>query len=307
MARQLGKATRAWKGFPVLYILICFFGIPLLLLGLSSMFTTKKTAQVAVASIIVVLLFAGLVAFSFWWARRGGKEKVGAYFARRQLRVHALETLPYDMAWCQRRIKEMQNSTGISAASVGAVTSESKDVYANVATEIKHVMTTVKRLIDHLGLEKESDPEGLGRFYNKEKEPMPDVDMSGKKMWTITIVCLGAVCLALYSWGVAALFITGSVATVAMAGWLLGMLGLCIIWRIYIRCSGGGLNDSAYIDKQHKKVCKQTYTQDMAQMTADVDKMALETHLPALAEDQEGTKEHELDDSDPPANDEMSA
>jgi hypothetical protein len=282
-ARQLGKATRAWKGFPVLYILITFFCIPLLLLAVSSLFTSKKTGQVVAGSIIVVALFIGIVVFVYWWARRGGRDRVGAYFAQRQRRVNALETLPYDMAWAQRRIKEIQDHTGISPGEVVASKSETKDIYANVASEMHHVTLMVKSLVNHLGLEQEVDADGLGRFYNKSKEQMPSVDMTSKRMYMLTIIIIGVVCLALFLWGVGVLFRTGSVATVGLGGYLLGMLGVFSIWRIHERLTGDGaaLSDAAYIDRQLKKMYREIYTERMAQLTADVDKLKVETQMPS--------------------------
>ena len=38
LARQLGKASKSWRGFPFFFIPVCFFLLPLLLLGLSLCF-----------------------------------------------------------------------------------------------------------------------------------------------------------------------------------------------------------------------------------------------------------------------------
>ncbi|KAG7341840.1 Na+/phosphate symporter [Nitzschia inconspicua] len=282
-SRQLGKATRAWKGFPILYILVLFFAIPLLLVGLSSMFVTKKTAQVVVASIIVVVLAIGLVIFVFWWARKGGREHVGNYFAKRQRRVQTIETLPWDMAWAQRRIKEMMQVTGNTSPSQAiTVSSKGKDVYADVADEMQQVTNTVNGLVHHLGLEKEVDPEGLGRLYHKEKEVMPSVDMASKKVYIATVIAVGAVCFGFFLWAVIALFLTGSVATKALAGYLLCMLGLFLIWRIVSLFSGGkaALSEEAYVAKELQKMCKASYAETMAQMKADLNHLVVETQLP---------------------------
>jgi hypothetical protein len=281
LARQLGKATRAWKGFPFLYILIAFFAFPLLMLAVSSLFSSKKTGQVVVASIIIVILIVGIVALVYWWAYRGGRDRAGAYFAQRQRRVMTLETLPYDMAWAERRTKEIQLHTGITPAKVVAKKTEGLDIYANVANEMDYVTKMVKSLVSHVGLESDVDSDGLGRSYNKSKEQMPDVDMMSKRMYKLTIVVIGAVCLALYLWGVGVLFRTGSVATKGLAGWLLVMLGLFLTWRVHERLTGNGaaLSDAAYIDRQLKKMYRDSYTKRMAQLTADIDKVAVESAL----------------------------
>jgi protein-S-isoprenylcysteine O-methyltransferase Ste14 len=292
MARQLGKATRAWKGFPFLYILIAFFLFPLLLLALSTLFSSKKTSQVVAASIILVVLLVGIVALVYWWVRLGGRESTGTYFAKRQRRVNALETLPYDMTWAQRRIFEIQFHTGMSPANVVTKKkSESEDVYANVADEMDHVTKMVKALADYVGLEKEVDHEGLGRFRNKANEKMPAVDMTRKNMYKLTILGVVLVCLALYLWAVGVLFRTGSVGTRGLAGWLLVMLGLVIIWRIYARLTSDGtaLSDAAYIDKELKKMHRGMYTEKMAHLNADIDKLVIETQMPPV-EDEDDEK-----------------
>jgi hypothetical protein len=312
-ARQLGKATRAWKGFPILYILVAFFVFPLILMGLSTLFSSKESGQILVATILLILIVVAVVGLTYWWARMGGRERTGVYFAKRQLRVNALETLPYDMVWAQRRIKEIQEHTGIASGQPTPTDGLIYDVYADVAKEMDHLIKNVNALVHHVGLEKEVDTEGLGRFYHKSKEQMPGVDMTNKYIYMWTIILIGAALFAMYIGGVVALFQTGSVATKGMGGYLLVMLALFLIWRVHARLTGDGaaLSEAAYIDKELKKMYRVIYTERMAQMTADVLKLTVETQMPAFEADKLEKEKEAVptsdEDTNAASNEEMSA
>ncbi|KAL3806448.1 hypothetical protein ACHAXA_011799, partial [Cyclostephanos tholiformis] len=75
MCKALGKATRWWRGFPFLYIAVVFFLIPLLLLGLSSLFVSDSKALVTLGSLLL---------FLWWWFKRDGRAITEANFKRRQ-------------------------------------------------------------------------------------------------------------------------------------------------------------------------------------------------------------------------------
>jgi solute carrier family 34 (sodium-dependent phosphate cotransporter) len=288
-ARQLGKATRAWKGFPILYIIFMFLLIPLGLLALSTMFASKKTSQVAIASILIALIMIFLIWFIWWWNWRQGRWLVGSYFQKRQLRVNAMETLPYDMAWIQRKIKEIQEHSECDAAQQPTLPAgiDDRAVFVNVAGDMEHATNMVKALIAHTGLpddEKEEGDVDLGRFLHKEKEAMPDVDTSGYWMYQCFVLFVGVVCLALCLWGIGALIGNGSVGFRGMGFFLLALLLLFAIYRIYMFFFNDGKNRSLaeYKDRKLKKMCNATYTKTMAEITADLDKLAAHTNLPAL-------------------------
>jgi hypothetical protein len=291
-ARQLGKATRAWRGFPILYIIILFFAVPGLLLAISTMFTTKKAAQVAVASVIVVLLFFFLAALVWWWRFRDGRFAVGAYFQKRTARMLCFETLPYDMAWSQRKIKEIQEHTNCPATEkVNAM--EEKKVFANVSDDMKHVHNMINALIDHLDMEKEVDVENLGRMYHKKNEPMPEVDLSGLRGYQLTVLGIILFCLALMLWAIAALAKTGSVATKGMAGYLGAMTALFVLFRVYKWFFTDAKTESVnnYKHQQQLKLAKKRYLEVMPQMKADLDKLAKHTELTFSEVEEEAEKE----------------
>jgi sodium-dependent phosphate cotransporter len=172
ITHSIVAATRVWKGSPLLYILICFFGIPGALLGLSAMFTTKEPAQEAVGSIIVVIIFAFIAWFVWYWRFQNGKAKAQAFFQKRQRHLDVLETLPYDMVWAERCIKEMQATTDSSPAE--EVTFDAKEhVHEDCVQEMDYITRNVTKLVEHLDLHNSEEKENLGSFYHKENEPMP--------------------------------------------------------------------------------------------------------------------------------------
>ena len=57
-ARQLGKCTRIWRGFPVVYILVVFFFIPIVLFGLSSLFEQDAKGYTILGSFLSSILIA---------------------------------------------------------------------------------------------------------------------------------------------------------------------------------------------------------------------------------------------------------
>merc|ERR1712176_1677799 len=59
-ARNLGKSTRIWRGFPVVYILICFLVIPFIFFGLSLPFTQGVKGLTVLGSILTVALIGGI-------------------------------------------------------------------------------------------------------------------------------------------------------------------------------------------------------------------------------------------------------
>merc|ERR1712232_964164 len=55
-ARQLGKATRIWRGVPIVYILIAFFLLPALLLGISMLFTAGVKGFMVLGSMLTACI-----------------------------------------------------------------------------------------------------------------------------------------------------------------------------------------------------------------------------------------------------------
>lgn len=96
LAKGLGKVTRWWRGFPLLYIAIAFFLIPLLLLGLSSLFVSDSKSLVVLGMILTIAIFLLLVKYLWWWFRNDGAAKTQACFERRQKKKDVLNALVHE-------------------------------------------------------------------------------------------------------------------------------------------------------------------------------------------------------------------
>merc|ERR1711915_998498 len=112
-ARQLGKATRIWRGVPIVYILVAFMLIPVALLGLSIMFTENVIGLTVLGSIIVIFIVLGIAYLFYWWYYTGGKERCITCMTERQARTDAINNLPTDMTDVQARITSLEEHTGL--------------------------------------------------------------------------------------------------------------------------------------------------------------------------------------------------
>ena len=111
-ARQLGKATRIWKGFPLVYIFVMFFIVPLIFLGLSSLYTGSKGLTV-LGAFLTVVLFLFLVWLAYWCVFKNGSQYCYDCMATRQTRKEAMDALPDDMVYLKAKIKALSEHTGL--------------------------------------------------------------------------------------------------------------------------------------------------------------------------------------------------
>lgn len=124
-AQLLGTATRHWRAFPILFIAVMFFLIPLLLLGISSCFE-KQTKGFTALGVFLLLLLAGFLGyFVFWWSCRDGKKSCQSCIRRRQRRAAATTALADDMdylkvdtEWCKNEIGRLKDFAGLLEARV---------------------------------------------------------------------------------------------------------------------------------------------------------------------------------------------
>ena len=117
-ARTLGKATRIWRGFPVVYILVTFLLLPLILFGLSSLFEQDSRGYVVLGSFLVVILVLLLANFVYKWYRGGLKESIIDSFESRQRRSKAINSLPDDMEEVKSELARLKEHTGLPDAEV---------------------------------------------------------------------------------------------------------------------------------------------------------------------------------------------
>merc|ERR1712179_291222 len=59
-ARALGKATRLWRGFPIVYILTLFIALPLILFGITTLFNDGSLAFTVLGAMLVGILVVGI-------------------------------------------------------------------------------------------------------------------------------------------------------------------------------------------------------------------------------------------------------
>jgi len=112
-AKNLGKTTRVWRGFPILYIFTIFGIVPLLLLGLSSLFTQDSKGFTVLGSFITVILILIIAYFVYKWYKGGLKERVVESFETRQKKNEAIQALPDDMDYVKSELVRLREHTGL--------------------------------------------------------------------------------------------------------------------------------------------------------------------------------------------------
>jgi sodium-dependent phosphate cotransporter len=113
LAIGLGKTTRVWRGFPIVYLLLAFGIIPLLLLGLSSLFSQGSKGFTVLGSLITVLLVLFIVYIVYKWYKGGLKESTLASFEAREKKSKAIKDLPDDMDYVKSEIVRLREHTGL--------------------------------------------------------------------------------------------------------------------------------------------------------------------------------------------------
>jgi sodium-dependent phosphate cotransporter len=115
-ARTLGKGTRIWKGFPILYIIVTFLLLPLVLFGIFSLFDQDSKAFTVLGAFIVILLGLSTIWFAYRWRYGGLKQKVIESFESRQKKSLSITNLPDDMAFVKSEIVRLKEHTGLGEA-----------------------------------------------------------------------------------------------------------------------------------------------------------------------------------------------
>jgi sodium-dependent phosphate cotransporter len=112
-ARQLGKATRVWRGFPILYIAVMFVLVPMIFLGLSALFEEDGKGFTVLASFITIFIAIGVFYTIYHCQFKGGKEKCGQCMANREKKRMVLQDLPEDMVYLKARMTALIEHTGL--------------------------------------------------------------------------------------------------------------------------------------------------------------------------------------------------
>jgi sodium-dependent phosphate cotransporter len=111
-ARKLGKVTRSWRNFPILFIVVMFILLPIFLLGISACFEQHTTGFTALGTFLLVLLGVGILYFWYWWRCKNGKRKCRKCIIRRQRRKAAIKQLADDMDYLKCDIEYAKNEIG---------------------------------------------------------------------------------------------------------------------------------------------------------------------------------------------------
>lgn len=112
-ARTLGKATRLWRGFPILYIFTVFVIIPAIFLGLSALFEQGNKGWTTLGSFLTIGLLLGLIYFAYWWRFKDGSASCVECFNKRQERSDTMQTLPDDMKALKATLAALVDHTGL--------------------------------------------------------------------------------------------------------------------------------------------------------------------------------------------------
>jgi len=111
-ARALGKWTRRSRSIPPLYILVVFFIIPLLLLGLSELFQQGKMGYTVLGIFICAALLAGIARFVWFWKKQDGQSRFLAFLDRRKAVSDTNKSLPEDMQYLKSKVAQLVEQTG---------------------------------------------------------------------------------------------------------------------------------------------------------------------------------------------------
>eukprot|EP00567_Pseudictyota_dubia_P005785 CAMPEP_0197446980 /NCGR_PEP_ID=MMETSP1175-20131217/11752_1 /TAXON_ID=1003142 /ORGANISM="Triceratium dubium, Strain CCMP147" /LENGTH=591 /DNA_ID=CAMNT_0042978157 /DNA_START=52 /DNA_END=1827 /DNA_ORIENTATION=- len=113
IARRLGKCTRIWRFFPVVYIIVMFFVLPGILLGLSACFEKGTKGFIVLGSFLVILIVFGIAYTAYWWKWKDGKEKCVSCLKARQRQQDAKKALPDDMDYLKAELARLKEHTGL--------------------------------------------------------------------------------------------------------------------------------------------------------------------------------------------------
>ncbi|EED89425.1 sodium phosphate cotransporter, Na/Pi cotransport system protein [Thalassiosira pseudonana CCMP1335] len=112
-ARALGRATRRSKLVPPIYIIIVFFVIPLVLLGISALFEQKTVGFTVLGSFVVIGVVLGIARFVWWWKKQDGHQACLDCLDKRTAMNECKATLPEDMKFLKQKVARLSEHTGL--------------------------------------------------------------------------------------------------------------------------------------------------------------------------------------------------
>jgi len=112
-ARKLGKVTRVWKLFPIVYIFCVFFLAPLIILGISELFNRSSPGFTLMGIFILFFVILGMATFVFKWNYRGMRERTYESYEQKQKTKKAMKSLPNDMDMLKEEIIRLKEHIGL--------------------------------------------------------------------------------------------------------------------------------------------------------------------------------------------------
>ena len=112
-ARRLGRMTRQWRGFPIVYIAVMFLLVPLVFLGISYLFEDHSKGLTVLGSFICIILGLGLIYTVYYCQYKGGKENCVECLAQREVRRVTMKELPEDMVFLKAKLAALIEHTGL--------------------------------------------------------------------------------------------------------------------------------------------------------------------------------------------------
>jgi len=109
MARYLGKATRSFNLFPLIYIFVMFVCVPGILYVVSSL-VTGTPAQAAFGWLILILVVFAVLRTIYWLARQGGFKSVATYLEGRQAKTEFMKNLQTTIEQLQADVAELKGN-----------------------------------------------------------------------------------------------------------------------------------------------------------------------------------------------------
>lgn len=111
-SRKLGRVTRKWRNFPLLFIGIVFFLLPILLLGISACFEKRTRGFTALGIFFLLVLCGGIGYFIFWWSCQDGRAKCRARIKTRERKYAAINSLADDLDYIKVDVEYCKNEIG---------------------------------------------------------------------------------------------------------------------------------------------------------------------------------------------------
>merc|ERR1719361_2328839 len=96
MAKNLGKVTRIWRGFPI-----------------PSLFTQDSKGFTVLGSLITVVLILFIIYIVYKFYKGGVKEQIVESFENREKKSKAIKTLPEDMDYVKAELVRLREHTGL--------------------------------------------------------------------------------------------------------------------------------------------------------------------------------------------------